>query len=316
MSHDIDKQIEQVMRAKQLTTSEVHDLTKRIKSVFLEESNVKEIPAPCTIVGDLHGQLADLLEMFEVAGHPPYTNFLFLGDYVDRGFHCVETITLLFLLKLRYPDRITLLRGNHESFSITPNYGFKTECETKYPQEGTDVWKWFCDTFDTIPLCAIVGTNLFCVHGGLSPDLQSVDQIRILNRFQDLPHEGPMADLLWSDPSDEVDGFGVSPRGAGYIFGKDVVNAFIQRNKLTHVIRSHQLCAEGYMLKFSNTLITVWSAPDYCYRMKNIASVLDVDDYLNMFFNTYWKSPIIDRAKPPPPVANYLAGQNRSDSDY
>ncbi|KAK2954197.1 putative Protein phosphatase 2A catalytic subunit B [Blattamonas nauphoetae] len=312
MSLDVDDQIDKVMHGAFLSTPEIIELNKRAKSIFLEESNVLQISGPCTIVGDLHGQLADLIEMFDIAGRAPFTSFLFLGDYVDRGHNSVETVTLLLLLKLRYPHNIHLLRGNHESNQLSKDYSFHTECFQKYPDYHERVRRSFFSTFDTLPLCAVVNERLFCVHGGLSPDIQTIDQIKILNRFQDVPTEGPMADLLWSDPSDTVEGFVGSPRGAGYLFGKDVVNAFLHRNKLTHVIRSHQLCSEGYKMHFFNTVITVWSAPDYCYRMNNIASVLEVDDHCNMFFNMFSKSPVHNRHVGPPKTAVYLNPTDKS----
>ncbi|KAH7827857.1 putative Metallo-dependent phosphatase [Monocercomonoides exilis] len=312
LTHSLDEALEYVMKVNILNEDKVRAMCEQVKTILLQESNVRIINAPCTIVGDIHGQFLDLLEMFEIAGKCPFTNFLFLGDYVDRGHHCVETITLLFLLKIRYPERITLLRGNHECMSLSSSYGFYTECKQKYGS-STTIWNYFTDAFNFLPLAAIVGGRLFCVHGGLSPDIQTIDQIRILDRFQDIPHEGPMNDLLWSDPDEKIDGFAQSERGAGYLFGKDIVNAFLHRNKMTHIIRAHQLCYEGYNLQFYNTVVTVWSAPDYCYRCKNVGAVLEVDDALSMFFNTFYKSPYSERLSTS--VADSIAKEFSFDSD-
>lgn len=168
-----------------------------------------------------------------------------MGDYVDRGFYSVETIILLVCLKIKYPSRITLLRGNHESRQITQVYGFYDECLRKYG--NANVWKLFTDLFDFLPLCALVESQILCMHGGLSPGLDSLDDIKHLDRFQEVPHEGPMCDLLWSDP-DERSGWGISPRGAGYTFGLDISESFNRKNGLSLIARAHQLVMEVSLL--------------------------------------------------------------------
>lgn len=200
------------------------------------ENNVVEVPAPVTICGDIHGQFQDLLELFKLGGEVPSTNYLFMGDYVDRGYYSVETVTLLIALKVRYPKRITILRGNHETRQITQVYGFYDECLRKYG--SANVWNIFANLFDYLPLSAVVGSEIFCLHGGLSPNIESLDQIRELDRVQEVPHEGAIADLLWSDP-DERHGWGVSPRGAGYTFGSDITEQFNHTNSLKKVARAH-----------------------------------------------------------------------------
>jgi serine/threonine-protein phosphatase 4 catalytic subunit len=181
-----------------------------------------------TICGDIHGQFYDLMELFQVGGDCPQTNYLFMGDFVDRGFYSVETFLLLLALKVRYPDRIYLIRGNHESRQITQVYGFYDECLRKYG--SVNVWRYCTDIFDYLSLSALVDNEVFCVHGGLSPTITTIDQIRAIDRKQEVPHEGAMCDLLWSDPED-VQGWGLSPRGAGYLFGDDVCKQFNENNK-------------------------------------------------------------------------------------
>ncbi|KAJ1842008.1 phosphoprotein phosphatase PP4 catalytic subunit, partial [Coemansia sp. RSA 486] len=263
---DLDRQIEQLRRCEIITESEVKELCNKAREIFIEESNVQRVDAPVTICGDIHGQFYDLQELFTVGGECPDTNYLFMGDFVDRGFYSVETFLLLLALKVRYPDRISLLRGNHESRQITQVYGFYDECMRKYG--SANVWRNCCEVFDYMSLVAIIDDRILCVHGGLSPVINTVDQIRTIDRKQEVPHEGAMCDLLWSDPED-ISGWGLSPRGAGYLFGGDVVRSFLHTNSLDLIARAHQLVMEGYKHMFDKTCVTVWSAPNYCYRCGN-----------------------------------------------
>lgn len=184
-----------------------------------------------------------------------------VGDYVDRGYYSVETVTLLVCLKIRYPQRITILRGNHESRQITQVYGFYDECLRKYG--NANVWKYFTDLFDYLPLTALIENQIFCLHGGLSPSIDTLDNIRSLDRIQEVPHEGPMCDLLWSDPDDRC-GWGISPRGAGYTFGQDISEAFNHNNGLTLVARAHQLVMEGYNWSQDRNVVTIFSGIAVC----------------------------------------------------
>ncbi|KAJ9120327.1 Serine/threonine-protein phosphatase PP2A catalytic subunit [Naganishia onofrii] len=243
----------------------------------MEESNVQPVKCPVTVCGDIHGQFHDLSELFRIGGNSPDTNYLFMGDYVDRGYYSVETVTLLVALKLRYRDRVTILRGNHESRQITQVYGFYDECLRKYG--NANVWKFFTDLFDYLPLTALIDNQIFCLHGGLSPSIDTLDHIRSIDRIQEVPHEGPMCDLLWSDPDDRC-GWGISPRGAGYTFGQDISEAFNHNNGLTLVARAHQLVMEGYSWSQERNVVTIFSAPNYCYRCGNQAAILEVDDNL------------------------------------
>jgi len=236
---------------------------------------VPNVPAPVTLVGDIHGQFFDLVELFKIGGSCPDTNYLFMGDYVDRGYNSVECVTLVSLLKVRYPNRICILRGNHESRQITQVYGFYDECLRKY---GTaNVWKMFTDLFDYLPLAATVDGCIFAPHGGLSPSLATLDQIQELERVQEIPHEGPICDLMWSDPDDRQ-GWGMSPRGAGFTFGADISERFTHTNGFQFIVRAHQLVMEGYSWAHENTVVTVFSAPNYCYRCGNQAAIMEVDE--------------------------------------
>ena len=216
-------------------------------------------------------------------------NYLFLGDYVDRGFNSVETFLLFLLLKIKYEDRITFLRGNHESRQITQVYGFYEECTRKFG--SINVWRYCTDVFDSLPLAAIIDNKIFCVHGGLSPSLENIDDLNDINRFQEIPHEGVMSDILWSDPDPDVAGYGISVRGAGYLFGANTVDKFVHVNNIDLIARAHQLVQEGYKMMFNNQLVTVWSVPNYCYRCGNSASIMEVDEELNKNFPIFESAP-------------------------
>lgn len=275
--HDLEIWLHKLQQGTPLTEAEVKALTDLARERFLQESNVQPVPAPVTICGDIHGQWHDLMELFRIGGAAPDTNYLFMGDYVDRGYYSVETVSLLVCLKVRYPDRVFILRGNHESRQITQVYGFYDECVRKYG--SANVWKLFTDLFDYFPLTAVVESAIFCLHGGLSPSIDSLDHVRQLDRVQEVPHEGPMCDLLWSDPDDRA-GWGISPRGAGFTFGADISAAFNARNGLQMVARAHQLVMEGYNWSHEAAVVTIFSAPNYCYRCGNLAALLEVEEDL------------------------------------
>lgn len=356
--------ISQLRACRPIPEAQVRELCYKAREILIEEGNVVRVDAPVTICGDIHGQFHDLMELFRVGGDVPDTNYLFMGDFVDRGFYSLESFLLLLCLKVRYPDRITLIRGNHESRQITTVYGFYDECIRKYG--SANVWRYCCDVFDYLALGALIlgastdlsptnavgsmdsetqstlpaddediesevlssrnevinrivrnrspqsspiegqptgapartgpaGTGatsdsmgsvsnragaILCVHGGLSPLIDTVDKIRLIDRKQEVPHEGPMCDLLWSDP-DDIDGWGLSPRGAGYLFGAGIVKQFNYRNDLSLIARAHQLVMEGFKEAFDGTIVTVWSAPNYCYRCGNVAAILEFSEDLS-----------------------------------
>ncbi|KAK3938786.1 hypothetical protein QBC46DRAFT_365238 [Diplogelasinospora grovesii] len=277
----LDGWIESLMNCKQLAEVDVQRLCEKAREVLQEESNVQPVKCPVTVCGDIHGQFHDLMELFKIGGPNPDTNYLFMGDYVDRGYYSVETVTLLVALKIRYPQRITILRGNHESRQITQVYGFYDECLRKYG--NANVWKYFTDLFDYLPLTALIDNQIFCLHGGLSPSIDTLDNIRALDRIQEVPHEGPMCDLLWSDPDDRC-GWGISPRGAGYTFGQDISEAFNHNNGLTLIARAHQLVMDGYNWSQDRNVVTIFSAPNYCYRCGNQAAIMEIDEHLKYTF--------------------------------
>lgn len=287
---------------------------QKVKEILIEENNVQPVQLPVVICGDIHGQFFDLLELFNIGGHVPEKNYIFLGDFVDRGYNSVETFQLLLMLKIRYPGCMTLLRGNHESRQITQVYGFYDECLRKYG--NANPWKYCTEIFDFLTLSAIVENSIFCVHGGLSPDIKLLDQIRTINRVQEIPHEGAFGDLVWSDPED-VESWAVSPRGAGWLFGERPTQHFNRLNGLDLIARAHQLVQEGYKYMFTDSkacsegktsgpLVTVWSAPNYCYRCGNVASILDIDEQGHREFRIFNEVPASAAAVPPRQLVPYF----------
>lgn len=281
MGMDLDGWISRVKGGEHLAEWDLKQLCDYVKELLIEESNVQPISSPVTVSGDIHGQFHDLLNLFKTGGDVPSTKYVFMGDFVDRGYNSLETFTLLLCLKAKYPAHITLLRGNHESRQITQVYGFYDECQRKY---GTaNAWKCCCEVFDYLTIAALIDGVVLCVHGGLSPEIRTLDQIRTIDRRQEIPPEGAFCDLMWSDP-EEVETWAVSPRGAGWLFGSRVTNEFNRINKLDLICRAHQLVQDGYKFAFNDQIVTIWSAPNYCYRCGNVAAILQFDENLKREF--------------------------------
>ena len=299
MSNNLKEWLVLVKKCQPLPEPNMKHLCEMVKELLIEESNVQPVQSPVTVAGDIHGQFFDLLELLRIGGDLPETHYIFMGDFVDRGYFSLESLTLLLVLKALYPDKVTLLRGNHESRQITQVYGFYDECLQKYG--NANVWKYCCQIFDYMALAAIVDGRILCVHGGLSPDIRTVDQIRTIQRCQEIPHQGSFCDLMWSDP-EEIETWAVSPRGAGWLFGSRVTQEFNHINNLTLIARAHQLVQEGFKFMFDDkNLVTVWSAPNYCYRCGNVASIMMIDDQLQIdsqSFRVFSAVPDQDRLMP------------------
>jgi len=272
------------------------ELISRASALLRAEPNLLELQYPLTVCGDVHGQFFDLVRLIEVGGDPKDTQYLFLGDYVDRGCFSTEVVFYLYAHKIVYPKTLFMLRGNHECRQLTAFFNFKDECIYKYNLAMYDA---IMASFDLLPLAATVNNSFFCVHGGLSPDLNTLREIHELDRFTEVPREGPMCDLLWSDPyEDEADEeresendevaqsafFGYNEtRQCSYVFGVEAVKQFLADNKLTSIIRAHEAQVDGYKMHMVNKqsgiprVITIFSAPNYCDVYKNKAACLKFD---------------------------------------
>jgi len=271
---DVDAILEKLLAVKnrrpgtnvQLTEAEITFLCTTSREIFINQPNLLDLEAPLQIVGDIHAQYTDLLRLFEFKGFPPEANYLFLGDYVDRGSNGLECICLLLAYKIKYPENFFMIRGNHECAAINRIYGFYDECKRRY---SVKLWKKFQDVFNVFPLAAVVDEKIFCIHGGLSPDLVNTSQINKILRPTDVPDTGArpahgrapppecrsrlrgspccppglLCDILWSDPDKDANGWSENDRGVSYTFGQDVVAKFLQKNDFDLIVRAHQVRA-------------------------------------------------------------------------
>lgn len=265
----------------QLEENVVRALCNKAREIFMSQPILLELEAPLKICGDIHGQYYDLLRLFEYGGFPPEANYLFMGDYVDRGKQSMETICLLLAFKIKYPKNFFILRGNHESASINRIYGFYDECKRRY---SIKLWKIFTDCFNCLPVAALVDDKILCMHGGLSPELASLEQIKRLPRPTDVPDTGLLCDLLWSDPDKDIIGWGENDRGVSFTFGPDVVEKFLAKFDLDLICRAHQVVEDGYEFFAKRQLVTLFSAPNYCGEFDNAGSMMSVDDTLMCSF--------------------------------
>jgi len=265
----------------QLNEPEIQGLILKSREVFMSQSTLLELEAPIKICGDIHGQYYDLLRLFEYGGFPPEANYLFLGDYVDRGKQSLETICLVLAFKIKYPENFFILRGNHECASINRIYGFYDECKRRY---NIRIWKTFTDTFNCMPVAAIIDEKIFTMHGGLSPELQSMDQVRKIMRPTDVPDSGLICDLLWSDPEEGISGWGENDRGVSFTFGADIVERFLRKHDFDLICRAHQVVEDGYQFFAKRQLITIFSAPNYCGEFDNSGAMMSVDETLMCSF--------------------------------
>ena len=280
---------------------QIFRMCKLVNQIFVQEATVMSLQTPIAICGDIHGQFFDLIKIFEIAKTPKDTQFLFLGDYVDRGDFSVETILLLFAYKIKYPRQIYMLRGNHESPQLNQTYGFYDEVIKKYGEPK--VWSTINEVFNMLPYAAVIDNSIFCIHGGLSPEMLVVERLALEDRNKDIPKDGILCDTVWSDPEDAIHTWGVSKRGAGYLFGPTPADEFCQNNSIQLIVRAHQLAFKGHMWHFLNSeqehltdippntpfpskVLTTWSAPNYCGE-GNIATVTTVTPQHAMKFQNF-----------------------------
>jgi len=263
-------------------------ILKEGAEVLRSEKNLIKVYDPVNVCGDIHGQFYDLMKLLTIGGDPANNKYLFLGDYVDRGYFGIEVVLYLWSLKICHPTQVFLLRGNHECRHLTDYFTFKQECVVKY---SLAVYNACMEAFDCLPLAALMNDKFFCVHGGLSPEIHKLEDINKINRFREPPQYGPMCDLLWADPTEN---FGSEPTGATFLHNKvrgcsysytyEASCAFLKENQLLSVIRAHEAQEEGYRMYKKNaetgfpSLITIFSAPNYIDVYKNKAAILKYEN--------------------------------------
>lgn len=285
-----------------LHSMEVSSLCDQVLEYLKKDEMVLRLRAPIKVYGDIHGQFLDLMRLFARYKAPTdgengdidSMDYLFLGDFVDRGSFSLETICLLFAIKIKHPNQIHLIRGNHEDPTINAIYGLRDECRRRLheePEEPDSCWNKFNRAFEWLPVAAIIENQILCLHGGVGGSVQSVAEIAAMQRplhvaqIPQTPFEQRVTDLLWSDPSDSDAVTGVTlnetrdPDGTGRIvkFGPDRVRDFLRNNApLSMIIRAHECVMDGFERFANGQLITVFSATDYCGHHKNAGALLFV----------------------------------------
>ncbi|KAI9355666.1 calcineurin A CNA1 [Zopfochytrium polystomum] len=285
---DIDFLKNHFFREGRLTEEQALIIINKGTELLKQEPNLLDVDAPVTVCGDIHGQYFDLMKLFEVGGDPATTRYLFLGDYVDRGYFSIECTLYLWALKWWYPKTLFMLRGNHECRHLTDYFTFKLECKHKYSEK---VYEACLESFCALPLAAIMNKQFLCIHGGLSPHLNTLDDLRTIDRFREPPTQGLMCDILWADPLEDfgqerTNEFFVhnGVRGCSYFFSYHATCAFLERNNLLSVIRAHEAQDAGYrMYRKTRTtgfpsVITIFSAPNYLDVYNNKAAVLKYEN--------------------------------------
>ncbi|KAJ5792727.1 uncharacterized protein N7503_008705 [Penicillium pulvis] len=264
-----------------LENAEINALCLASQELLLSQPTLLELSSPLKIVGDLHGQYIDLIRLFGMCGFPPASNYLFLGNYVNQGKQSLETILLLLCYKLKYPENFFLLRGNHECANSPRMCGFYGECKRRC---NLEIWNTFINTFNCLPIASIVAEKIFCVHGGLSPGLSHIDDIRRIARPTDVPDDGLLDDLLRSDPDDKDEAWSPNERGMSGIFGKKVTMNFLQRHDFDLICRGHMVVENGFEFSQDRMLVTLFSAPCYRGDFDNLGAIMSVsDDFLCNF---------------------------------
>ena len=259
-----------------ISEREVFTVIDKVYPLIEKEESMLELEPPIYICGDVHGLFYDLLRVFEIFKYPPESKFLFLGDYVDRGKNSLECILLLLCLKIKFPERIFLLRGNHESADVNRTFGFYDECKRKV---SLKIYKKFCNLFNILPITALISENILCMHGGLSKDLTNINQLKSIKRPTEIPDKGLLCDLVWSDPDNlkSKDFVENKERGISVCFSEKVVEEFTKNNNLDLICRAHQIVEEGFEFFDNMKLITIFTAPNYMNIFDNNGCILYIN---------------------------------------
>lgn len=253
----------------------ITSLCNEATNIFQKEPNLLVVNNDVTVVGDLHGQILDLFRILNLMGEPPDRNYLFLGDFVDRGDFSTETITLVLILKVLFPSNIFIIRGNHEFSEMFTRCGFSNELSSIYSDET--VLSAFEECFAYMPLAALVNDSILCVHGGIGPSFNTLGQISDIKRPLYGYDDDVIMSIVWSDPSSKVDTYAPSTRGSGYFFGIEALSRFLQSQVLDFLVRGHESIDNGVQEQLNGQIATVFSASNYCGMLNNKSGVLELN---------------------------------------
>lgn len=297
---DLDHCIESLKSGRLLNYMEIKIVSEKAKQIFKEEQNIVKISPPLTICGNINSQFSNLLEIFKISGDIPETNYLFLGGYSSS----IEVISLLFCLKVRYPKRITLLRGLSEDFGYSQTCGFYEEAKRNYGNE--EIFKIICEVFNYLPLAAIINNNIFCISGGLSPDFETMEEINKIDRFVCIDNSDNIFGLMANSPVEYsywkflyfyniINGWMQAPKSNEKYFLEEVTERFEKKNKIDLIICGRHLMEDGFRFFHNNKLISLFSTPNFGIN-RNKGAIIEIDENMEKKFLFFNKS-IIKRNK-------------------
>ena len=263
------------IRITQIPSDIMITLCQNLRYIFSLENTVIDIQSPIVVVGDLHGQLFDLLRIIQKSGSPKDTKYLFIGDIIDRGEFSLETITFIYLMKAIYPKNVFIIRGNHEFDLLCYKYGFYSEIVNQY-KNGDEIYREFLNSFSFMPLAAVIDESNICVHGGIGPSISSIENIRNIQRPIMNYSNHLINSVLWSDPDESVPNFKPSRRGIGFAFGENLLSHFLDNSSAVRLIRGHEFVQSGFASHFGDKCLTVFSASNYCGALKNESTILSL----------------------------------------
>jgi protein phosphatase len=249
-------------------------LCESARRIFQSEPTLLSITTRVTIIGDLHGHVLDLFRVLGTFGLPPRRNYLFLGDLVDRGEFSTEVVVLVLTLKVLFPTNVYLIRGNHEFADMIRNTGFSDELHAIYHSDEAELA--VLDAFAWIPIGAMIGSSVLCVHGGIGPCVEQLSQIANISRPLVSYDDDLVQALLWSDPTAITGGFQSNSRGLGYLFGADALAKFLAAHGLRYLVRGHECVQGGVEFQLNRRMATVFGASNYCGQHSNRSGVMEV----------------------------------------
>jgi len=249
----------------------ISQILRKAEEIFKEENlllefNLDDSKSEVWVIGDIHGNLETLQRLIEIIDGKKPEFVIFLGDIVDRGTNQLECLILVLALKIRYPNRYYLLKGNHETLEMNKAYGFFQEFEYRYNNQIK--FDEVLAVYNVLPFCALINKGILCLHGGIPEDVAILKKLKglkprnIVSVFKTIAKS--LVQIMWNDPKTNLRGFTESFRGLGIkSFGEDVFNDFMKENSLKYIIRAHEVFPEGYKWFFNERLLSIFSSANY-----------------------------------------------------